>query len=50
MGSEEVSKYLAKIGSTGGKKAAQGMTKEQRSARAKKAAAARHGVKKGGKR
>ena len=37
MKKRELSKYLAKIGSKGGKKAAAGMTKEQRVARARKA-------------
>jgi len=49
MDKDELSKYMARMGSKGGKKAAAGMTKEQRSERAKKAAVARHG-KKGGKR
>jgi hypothetical protein len=37
----ELRKYLAKLGSKGGKKAAKSMTAAQRSARAKKAAATR---------
>ena len=37
----ELRKYLAKLGSKGGKKAAESMTSAQRSARAKKAAATR---------
>lgn len=37
----ELSKYFAKIGSKGGKKAAAGMTKEQRIERARKAAKAK---------
>jgi len=41
MKKRELSKYLAKIGSKGGKKAAAGMTKEQRVARARKASAAK---------
>ena len=38
---DDVSKYLAKIGSKGGKRAAASMTKEQRSERARNAALAR---------
>jgi len=38
---DDVSKYLAKIGSKGGKAAALKMTKEQRSERARKAVEAR---------
>jgi hypothetical protein len=37
----EVSRYLAKIGSKGGKRTAASMTQEQRSERARKAALAR---------
>jgi hypothetical protein len=37
----EIKKYLAKIGSKGGKRAAANMTKEQRTERARKAAKAR---------
>jgi hypothetical protein len=48
MDKAELSKYLAKIGSQGGKKAAAKMTKEQRVARARKAALAK--AAKGGKR
>ena len=43
----EVSRYLAKIGSAGGKKAARSMTKEQRIERARKAGKAK--AAKGGK-
>jgi hypothetical protein len=41
MNKGELSTYLAKIGSKGGKKAAEGMTKKQRIDRARKAAKAR---------
>jgi hypothetical protein len=41
MDKTELSKYLAKIGSKGGKKAAAGMTKQQRVDRARKAAQAK---------
>src|ERR1035437_7443620 len=41
MVNKELSKYLAKIGSKGGKAAAAGMTKAQRVARARKASRAR---------
>ena len=41
MGKTELSRYLAKIGSKGGKKTAAGMTKEQRVERARKAARAK---------
>jgi hypothetical protein len=47
MTKAELSAYLAKIGSKGGKKAALRMTKEQRIERARKAAKAR--VAKGGR-
>ena len=39
---KKLSEYLAKIGSKGGKKAAQSLTKAERIKRAKKAAMARH--------
>lgn len=48
MAKDDVSKYLASIGSRGGKTTAKNMTRQQRVERAKKAAAARH-EKKGGK-
>lgn len=44
---KKLSEYLRKIGSVGGKKAAERMTKAERSERARKAAAARY--RKGGK-
>jgi len=45
MDKSELSKYLAGIGSKGGKKAAANMTKAQRVARAKKAIAKRYAKK-----
>ena len=42
MNKKEISEYLAKIGSKGGKKAAEGMTKAARVERARKAAKARY--------
>jgi hypothetical protein len=41
MNKGDLSTYLAKIGSKGGKKAAQGMTKQHRIDRARKAAKAK---------
>jgi hypothetical protein len=41
MGKGEISDYLAKLGAKGGKATAQGMTKQQRVERARKAGKAR---------
>ncbi len=50
MGKEEISKYLAKLGSKGGKKSAAALTKQQRIERARKAGKARQAsAKKGGR-
>jgi hypothetical protein len=48
MGKEEISKYLAKLGSKGGKESAKRLTKKQRVERARKAGKARQ-AKKGGR-
>jgi hypothetical protein len=49
MKNKTISKYLAKLGAEGGKRAAERMTPTERTDRARRAALVRHGKKRSGK-